>query len=401
MRFNKCNVKSYGGHKIESLGKFKIKCMKLLYPQIPIDAYVKMLAQQNIQKCQYDKNVRIKENKFAVNDSILYLKDNVWEKGTIIKKCKEPRSFIIKNKNNLFRRTSRHVRYDNGNMEESKNIECERERRKEIGIKNKETVITLGDSFKTISFSYRLGHATVYKIVIVTCQSIVKNLMPEYMPQPTEERWKQISNDFWNVWNFPNCLGALDGKHVIIQAPANSVVLLALVDANYNFIAVDVGAYGKNSDGGILAHSNLGKSLENGSLNIPSDAILPNTNNSAPYVILGDEAFPLKTYLMRPYPGKQLDDLSRRIYNYRLCRTRRVVENCFGILAQKFRIYNRRIHFKPENVDYIILANCVLHNFIKKYRNCTNEIFENTNESVPNTTLNNIPIIYKYHSVIF
>jgi len=264
--------------------------------------------------------------------------------------------------------------------------------------------LATGDSFKTISFSYRLGHATVYKIVIDTCQSIVKNLMTEVMPQPTEERWKQISNDFWNVWNFPNCLGALDGKHVTIQAPANSgsnffnykktfsVVLLALVDANYNFIAVDVGAYGKNSDGGILAHSNFGKSLENGSLNIPNDEILPNTNISAPYVILGDEAFPLKTYLMRPYPGKQLDDLSKRIYNYRVCRTRRVVENCFGILVQKFRIFNRRIQSKPENVDYIILATCVLHNYIKKYSNCTNEVFQNINEPVSNITLNNIPM---------
>jgi len=123
-----------------------------------------------------------------------------------------------------------------------------------------------------------------------------------------------------------------------------------------------------------LAHSNLGKSLENGSLNIPNDEILPNTNISVPYVILGDEAFPLKTYLMRPYPGKQLDDLSKQIYNYRVCRTRRVVENCFGILAQKFRIYNRRIQSKPENVDYIILATCVLHNYIKKYSNCANEV---------------------------
>jgi len=62
--------------------------------------------------------------------------------------------------------------------------------------------LATGDSFKTISFSYRLGHATVYKIVIDTCQSILKNLKTEVMPQPTEERWKQISNDFWNVWNF-------------------------------------------------------------------------------------------------------------------------------------------------------------------------------------------------------
>lgn len=106
------------------------------------------------------------------------------------------------------------------------------------------------------------------------------------------------------------------------------------MNANYNFIAVDVGAYSKNTDGGILAHSNLGKSLENGSLNIPNDEILPNTNNSTLYIILDDEAFSMKTYLMRPYPGKQLDDLSKRIYNYRVCRTRGVVENCFGILVQ-------------------------------------------------------------------
>lgn len=144
--------------------------------------------------------------------------------------------------------------------------------------------------------------------------------MSEVMPEPTEERWKQIANDFWTNQNFPNCIGALDGKHVTIQAPPNtgsnffnykktfSVVLLALVDAQYNFIVVDVGAYGKNSDGGILAHPKLEKSLENGSLNIPKDEFLPGTTISAPYVILGDEAFPLKTYLIRPYPGKQLND---------------------------------------------------------------------------------------------
>jgi hypothetical protein len=128
-----------------------------------------------------------------------------------------------------------------------------------------------------------------------------------------------------------------------------------------------VGAYGKNSDGGILAHSNIGKSLENGSFNIPKDEFLPGTTISASYIILGDEAFPLKTYLIRPYLGKQLDDSLKRIYNYRLCRTRRVMKNCFGILlTQKFRVYNRRIQSKPENVDYIILSTCVFQNFIKK-----------------------------------
>lgn len=208
---------------------------------------------------------------------------------------------------------------------------------------------------KTISFSYRLGLSTVYQIIIEVCYAIIEIVMPEVMPVPTEQKWKEIASEFWTCWNFPNCLGAIDGKHVTIQAPPNSgsqyfcykktfsIVLLALVDAHYNFIAVDVGSFGKNSDGGIMAHSKLGKALDQNKLNVPPKEALPGTTNDVPYDIVGDEAFPLKTYLLRPYPGKQLDCIEKRVYNYRLCRARRVVENAFGLLSLKFRIYNRRM----------------------------------------------------------
>jgi hypothetical protein len=79
-----------------------------------------------------------------------------------------------------------------------------------------------GDSFKTVSYSYRLGHATVRQIVRETCRVIVNTLMKGVMPEPSEEQWKAIVEDFWNIWNFPNCIGAVDGKHVNIEAPANS-----------------------------------------------------------------------------------------------------------------------------------------------------------------------------------
>lgn len=198
------------------------------------------------------------------------------------------------------------------------------------------------------------------------------------MPLPTEETWRQIAADFWELWNFPNCVGAVDGKHVKIRAPPNSgslffnykqtfsVVLLAVVDAKYRFVIIDIGAYGKNSDGGIFSNSKLGKGLENNTLSIPPDNILPGTTCSAPHVLVGDEAFPQKTYLMRPYPGAQArDDSEKRYYNYRLSRARRVVENAFGILSQKFLIYQRTLNLDPENADVIVYATCLLHNFMR------------------------------------
>lgn len=202
--------------------------------------------------------------------------------------------------------------------------------------------------------------------------------MSECIPVPKKKDWEDIALKFWNIWNFPNCIGAIDGKHIEIVAPHNSgshffnykktfsVVLLALVDANYKFVAIDIGSYGKNSDGGILANSKLGRGLENRKLDIPEAKFLLGTNVLVPHVIIGDAAFPLKTYLMRPYSELQANnDLSKRIFNYRLCRARRIVENAFGILAQKFRIYFRKINSQPGNVENIILTTCILHNFLR------------------------------------
>lgn len=88
------------------------------------------------------------------------------------------------------------------------------------------------------------------------------------MPR-TPEEWSDISDDFYKLWQFPHCCGWMDGKHVMIQAPANSgsefynykgffsVVLLALVDAQYRFMFVNVGSQGRISDGGVFANSTL------------------------------------------------------------------------------------------------------------------------------------------------
>ena len=118
-----------------------------------------------------------------------------------------------------------------------------------------------------------------------------------------------------------------------------------MVDANYKFTIIDVGGYGKSSDGGLLTRSILGKSLEPNTLNIPNSKAPPNIEEPLPFVIVGDEAFPL-----RPHPGVLArKDESKQIYKYRLTRARRVVENAFGVLTQKFRLFYGRIQLRPEN----------------------------------------------------
>ena len=81
---------------------------------------------------------------------------------------------------------------------------------------------------------------------------------------------------------------------------------------------------------------------------------------------MGDEAFPLKTDLMRPYSGSQSKgDIEQSIFNYRLSRARRVMENAFGISSQKFQIYQRTLQSLLENADNIIFATCILHNYLR------------------------------------
>lgn len=161
-------------------------------------------------------------------------------------------------------------------------------------------------------------------------------------------------------------MGALDGKHVRIRCPKGSgtdfhnykgyfsIVLFAMVDGDYCFKYINVGANGRASDGAIFKNSSLDTAMENNTLNMPPGAL-----------VLADDAFPLRPNLLKPYSRRKMTP-RERIFNYRLSRARRVVENAFGILTARYRIFSRPIELVLLNtIDLVVQTCCVLHNWLR------------------------------------
>nr|CAI5829731.1 unnamed protein product [Callosobruchus analis] len=151
-----------------------------------------------------------------------------------------------------------------------------------------------------------------------------------------------------------------------------SIVLFAVVDADYNFIFVDIGCQGRISDGGVFKNSSIYKKIMDNTLGLPEDQLLHTINKNMPFVFLADEAFALTNRIMKPYSGMHEKGTCQRKFNYRLSRARRVVENAFGILSAVFRVLRKPILLEPEKARYIVMTTVCLHNFLRRNKQSRN-----------------------------
>lgn len=138
-----------------------------------------------------------------------------------------------------------------------------------------------------------------------------------------EEEWLQKEASFRDI--FPHCIGSIDGKHIQILSPIHSgtefynykhtfsIVLLALVDKKYRFMYADVGCQGRISDGGVFRNSSLLVKLQTNALNLPAPSALPGSDIIVPFVFVADNAFPLHTNIMKPYPGDHPEGSIKKI----------------------------------------------------------------------------------------
>lgn len=234
-----------------------------------------------------------------------------------------------------------------------------------------------GSKYIDMRYGWRVPHNTISLVVTEVCEAIVKEFSQEAMPFPSSgDDWKDIADGFQRRWNFPHTLGALDGKHIAVTCPHGSgseyynykkyysIVLLALVDSDYKFIWADVGGRGSASDAQLWNDSDLKVSMDSGMVQLPDDDTLPHDTQPVPYFIIGDDAFALRPTMMKPYGHRQLTR-PERVFNYRLSRARRVVENAFGILANRFQVLMNTMQHKTSNVRLIVTTCILLHNLMR------------------------------------
>ncbi|XP_065363219.1 putative nuclease HARBI1 [Calliphora vicina] len=236
--------------------------------------------------------------------------------------------------------------------------------------------LATGESFRSLQYVFRIPHNTISGIIPEVCDAIYSVLQPNYLKIPSsEEEWKSVSEKFLQLWNFPNCIGSIDGKHVVMTAPTHSgsvyynykgthsIVLMAISDASYKFLYIDVGSNGRISDGGVFRKCSFHNALVNKKLNIPPPKPLPMRTMPVPYLLVADDAFALTPNLIKPFSARNMNAM-QRVFNYRLSRARRVIENAFGIMSARFRVMRSPIKLEPLKTRQITLACCVLHNFL-------------------------------------
>ena len=193
----------------------------------------------------------------------------------------------------------------------------------------------------------------------------------------SEQEWFEISQKLQTRWNYPYALGAIDGEHVMIRKPSNagsyyynykhthSIILLAITGPEYKCLYADIGSNGRVNDSGVWNKSPLLlQAIQNGSVKLPKDDALPK-GVIAPYVFVGDDAFALKKFMMKPYPQQTLT-ADKRVLKYRHSRARRISDNLFGISASRWRIFLTTINLEPKPVKNMVLSVLALHDRLIK-----------------------------------
>ena len=229
-----------------------------------------------------------------------------------------------------------------------------------------------GNSYVTIGPSFNVGKSTVIEAVEDVVDALF-DIREEYIYFPiTEEEVWATNQTFEDLTLLPNVVGAIDGTHIKIKTPTDSaadyfsrlqrhdVIVQAVADGNKRFLDLAAGFPGAMHDSLVLRRSKIGNQLEDGELlKGPVETIAG--RRIKPF-LFGDSAYPLITWLMKPYPEATNDPREIK-FNKELSSARVSVECAFGVLKGRWRILQKRLDSDISFTNRIIMACAVLHNF--------------------------------------
>ena len=257
--------------------------------------------------------------------------------------------------------------------------------RQPIGVEKK-VVVTLfklmhGVSIPLVADKAALGKSTVGEILRQVCSAICNNF-GHLIAWPTGRRLERTAAAFASKQWLPNCIGAIDGSHIYISSPSNTIVaadhrnrnksfsilLQGVVDSKCYFTSINTGPPGSLHDSAHFKSTELYRRVEEGTMGGFNDDPLswPAGLPFPPYIV-ADRGYPLLSWCITPFKmGPMGAPLSNEEtwFNRKHSSTRMSVERAFGILKARFKEIGTKSSLKLEFLPTVVHSCCVLHNIL-------------------------------------
>ena len=257
--------------------------------------------------------------------------------------------------------------------------------REPVGVEKK-VVVTLfklmhGVCIPLVADKAAIGKSTVHQILRQVCSALSMHF-GHLIAWPSGRRLARVTAAFQTKQWFPNCIGAIDGSHVYIQAPPNSIVaadhrnrnksfsilLQGVVDSKCHFTSVNIGHPGSLHDSAHFKSSELYRRVEEGIMGGFHDdpLTLPAGLPFPPYIV-ADRGYPLLSWCITPFKtGPMGLPLTKEElwFNKKHSSTRMSVERGFGILKARFKEIGSKTSLKLEFLPTVVHSCCILHNVL-------------------------------------
>ena len=235
--------------------------------------------------------------------------------------------------------------------------------------------------YRIIANLFGVGKSTLHKCIHDVCTAMAENILDKYVKFPADGDLQHVTDGFDNTWGFPNCAGAVNGTHIRIIAPESahgdyvnrkgwySIILQAVCDHNYIITDMNFGWPGRVHDARVFENSELYYKGETNDL-FPQNAkklMCLCKEIAMPIVLLGDAAYPIKTWLLKPYANDRANlTAAQRVFNYRLSRARMTIESTFGRLKGRWRCLQKRLDVYVDFASTVVTACAIMHNLCQK-----------------------------------